>query len=47
MYFELEVNYFSNKANKNIYTNFQLIASNLPKEIHSKEYCKTDSLKNS
>ena len=27
MYFELEVDYYSNKANKNIYTNFQLIAS--------------------
>ena len=27
MYFELEVDYYSNEANKNKYTNFQLIAS--------------------
>ena len=27
MYFELEVDYYSNKANKNIHSNFQLIAS--------------------
>ena len=27
MYVELEVDYYSNKANKNICTNFQLIAS--------------------
>ena len=27
MYFQLEVDYYSNEANKNKYTNFQLIAS--------------------
>ena len=27
MYFQPEVNYYSNEANKNKYTNFQLIAS--------------------
>ena len=27
MYFQLEVDYYSNKANKNKYTNFQLKAS--------------------
>ena len=27
MYFQLEVDYYSNEANKNRYTNFQLIAS--------------------
>ena len=27
MYFQLEVGYYSNEANKNKYTNFQLIAS--------------------
>ena len=27
MYFELEVDYYSNEANKTKYTNFQLIAS--------------------
>ena len=27
MYFQLEVDYYSNKVNKNKYTNFQLIAS--------------------
>ena len=27
MYFELKVDYYSNKASKNIYTNFQLITS--------------------
>ena len=27
MYFPLEVDYYSNEANKNKYTNFQLIAS--------------------
>ena len=27
MYFQLEVDYYSNKANKNKYTNFQLIAA--------------------
>ena len=27
MYFQLEVDYYSNKANKNKYKNFQLIAS--------------------
>ena len=26
MYFQLEVHYYSNEANKNIYKNFQLIA---------------------
>ena len=27
MYFQLEVDYYFNEANKNEYTNFQLIAS--------------------
>ena len=27
MYFQLEVDYYSNEANKNKYANFQLIAS--------------------
>ena len=27
MYFQLKVDYYSNEANKNKYTNFQLIAS--------------------
>ena len=27
MYFQLEVNYYSNEVNKSKYTNFQLIAS--------------------
>ena len=27
MYFQLEVDYYSNEVNKNKYTNFQLIAS--------------------
>ena len=27
MYFQLEVDYYSNEGNKNKYTNFQLIAS--------------------
>ena len=27
MYFQVEVDYYSNEANKNKYTNFQLIAS--------------------
>ena len=33
MYFQLEVDYYSNEANKNKYTNFQLIASINKKQI--------------
>ena len=33
MYFQLEVDYYSNKANKNKYTNFQLTASINKKQL--------------
>ena len=33
MYFQLEVDFYSNEANKNEYTNFQLIASINKKQL--------------